>query len=462
MPAFGRRAALDPRDRNFPLRALLGPRSARMYRYWNDSGWWGDQGPLPQCVGYSLVHYLEDGPVSQRGQAPCIAPAIVYREAQLVDEWEGEDYDGTSVRAGAKVLKEHGFIASYHWAFTLDELVEALLETGPVVMGTNWYCVTPDQRILTTDLRWIPAGKLNIGDGVIGFDEHGRGDACYREASITSVDKIIRPVYEVITDRGMTTVSAEHRFLRCSLKSRRQWAEAQHLKVGDRLAYFMDPFEVDTSWEAGWLAGFFDGEGTLACGRLDVSQVVGPTLDFAVNLVRAKGFKLVLHQKRKHVSPRWQECHVLYIGGQYAAALSFLGQMRPGRLLAKSRLLWEGRRTRNKQAPPVTVQSVRLLGEDEVVAVGTSTKTLIVEGLLSHNSGMMDPDPAGFIAVTGGVVGGHAYVVNGVNKQTRVARIKNSWGREWGARGHAYIRLEDLDQLLREDGEAMLATEVRR
>jgi hypothetical protein len=139
MPALGRLPALDPRDTRFPMRTLL-PRvpSTRAYRYWFANGAWLDQGDQPHCVGYSWVHFLEDGPVTQRGAGPIVDPSLLYHEAQHLDEWPGEDYSGTSVRAGCKAAQARGFIASYHWAETVDDVVQALLEVGPVVVGTNW------------------------------------------------------------------------------------------------------------------------------------------------------------------------------------------------------------------------------------------------------------------------------------------------------------------------------------
>jgi hypothetical protein len=56
-----------------------------------------------------------------------------------VPKWEGTDYDGTSVRASAKVLQSRGLISEYRWAWSADEVAAALLEVGPVVVGTNWY-----------------------------------------------------------------------------------------------------------------------------------------------------------------------------------------------------------------------------------------------------------------------------------------------------------------------------------
>lgn len=139
MKWFGRLRSLpDPRD--YRLRTLLPKRaSKKTFRYWYDGGWWGDQGATPRCVAYSLVHWLEDGPVGQTGPVPTVDPAALYHEAQVADEYPGENYDGTSVRGGAKALQTRGYIESYYWAKSIDEITQALLTIGPIVMGTDWY-----------------------------------------------------------------------------------------------------------------------------------------------------------------------------------------------------------------------------------------------------------------------------------------------------------------------------------
>jgi hypothetical protein len=63
----------------------------------------------------------------------------LYNECQIVDEWPGEDYDGTSVRAGAKILHGRGIISEYRWAWDIDTVVNSLLTLGPIVVGTWWY-----------------------------------------------------------------------------------------------------------------------------------------------------------------------------------------------------------------------------------------------------------------------------------------------------------------------------------
>jgi hypothetical protein len=108
-------------------------------KYWDANGWWGDQGNLPQCVGYSWAHWLEDGPIQQSGIPPIVKPNIIYKNAQKLDQWPGENYDGTSVRGGAKYLQSIKKIKSYYWGYDLQTLINTVLKLGPVVVGTNWY-----------------------------------------------------------------------------------------------------------------------------------------------------------------------------------------------------------------------------------------------------------------------------------------------------------------------------------
>ena len=141
MTRLGRRYIPDARDAQFPMGAVTGRReTSRNARYWRDDLWVGNQGYFPHCVGFAWSHWLESGPVFHPNlDPPAVDPADLYFEAQKVDEWPGTDYSGTSVRAGAKVLKQLGFIESYHWARKLWEVVEALLYEGPVVLGTDWF-----------------------------------------------------------------------------------------------------------------------------------------------------------------------------------------------------------------------------------------------------------------------------------------------------------------------------------
>lgn len=137
LPKLGRLPAPDPRDLNFRLATLLPAEPLRRSKYYW-SGWFGDQGSTSACVGYSWTGFLTSGPVTQKSADWDRHAFETYLQAQTLDEWPGEDYDGTSVRAGAKALQSQGFITEYRWAANVDEVVRAVLDVGPVVVGTVW------------------------------------------------------------------------------------------------------------------------------------------------------------------------------------------------------------------------------------------------------------------------------------------------------------------------------------
>lgn len=97
-----------------------------------------DQGSEGACVGFGWAHELAARPAVVLGINNSVGYNL-YREFQRNDEWAGEDYDGTSVDAGAKMIKSHGFMDSYVWANNLNDILLAVGYKGPVVMGTNWY-----------------------------------------------------------------------------------------------------------------------------------------------------------------------------------------------------------------------------------------------------------------------------------------------------------------------------------
>jgi len=140
---LGRFSKPDVRDKQFLISSMLPKKLPGIdYKYWWTNGWWGNQGYKPQCVAYSWAHWLAAGPITQKSSRKGgVAPydtAYLYNEAQKIDRWPGEDYDGTSVRAGVKVLQSAGYIKGYNWSWDIDTTVNALLTLGPVVVGTWW------------------------------------------------------------------------------------------------------------------------------------------------------------------------------------------------------------------------------------------------------------------------------------------------------------------------------------
>lgn len=81
---------------------------------------------------------------------------------------------------------------------------------------------------------------------------------------------------------------------------------------------------------------------------------------------------------------------------------------------------------------------------------------------------MFTPDSQGFIEPAGDMAGGHEWRIIGADRDRKcydgtkgALRMVNSWGRSWHENGRAWISFGDLDKLLKEDGEAVTATEIK-
>jgi hypothetical protein len=63
----------------------------------------------------------------------------IYKRARQLDEWDGEDYEGSSVLAAMKAGQEKGWYKEYRWCFSEQDLSLAVSRKGPCVLGVNWY-----------------------------------------------------------------------------------------------------------------------------------------------------------------------------------------------------------------------------------------------------------------------------------------------------------------------------------
>lgn len=142
-PQLDRLVEFDDRSREFPVRARVANKVARSYTWRCDT--WLDQGIEGACVGFSWAHELAARPYELA--VDTTTAMTLYRRARTLDEWPGEDYDGTSVLAGAKAVMERGWIGAYRWAFSLDDLVLAVSHEGPAILGIYWHAgmMEPDR-----------------------------------------------------------------------------------------------------------------------------------------------------------------------------------------------------------------------------------------------------------------------------------------------------------------------------
>jgi hypothetical protein len=163
----------------------MGPPTTRKVRMWRQ-GTVLDQGSEGACVGFGWTAELLAKPF-----APLVQPSKavgenkaleIYRAAKGIDEWEGEDYSGTSVLAGAKVVKNSGYIGGYRWCFGIEDVRDAVLNVGPVVIGIPWY-----EDMYHT----LPSGLVKVGGKVVGG--HCITLTGYHAAMI--IEGKIRPVF---------------------------------------------------------------------------------------------------------------------------------------------------------------------------------------------------------------------------------------------------------------------------
>lgn len=137
----------DDRSLEYPVRDILRPdQLARPRSYTWRVTTTLDQGGGGACVGFAWGHELIARPIEIAGVTPDFAHDVLYHGAQRRDRYPGGSYpgadpigSGTSVLAGAKVMRDLGFIDSYRWALSLEDLLATIGFKGPVVFGTRWY-----------------------------------------------------------------------------------------------------------------------------------------------------------------------------------------------------------------------------------------------------------------------------------------------------------------------------------
>jgi len=217
-------------------------------------------------------------------------------------------------------------------------------------------CLTPDALILTSELRWIKLGDIQVGQEILAFEESAtkrKTSRRYEVGKVTYLERRLAPVYEVELMNGdKVKTTAEHMWLaRRGKTSGFQWMKTEDLWVNSRNlkghrisgAFKEDvsstvckPFKVvrqDKSYEAGWIAGMLDADG--------------------------------------HITQ--QRC--------FDKKIEFLQKIRPNKL-SKLNLNNLGKM---RSQYDTQVKSISFVGEEEIIAMETSTRTFIANGYAMHN-----------------------------------------------------------------------------
>jgi hypothetical protein len=167
---FDRQVRFDELSRNYPIRADFEYDYPRSYT-WRCSSWL-DQGKEGACTGFAVTHEAAGRPVEVLNLTEQDAKAVYYR-AREIDEWPGEDYEGSSVLAAIKAGKEKGWYKEYRWAFGVKDLAIAVSRHGPAVLGVTWY-----SDMFDTDKRGFihASGDIMGGHAILchGFNVKGQ------------------------------------------------------------------------------------------------------------------------------------------------------------------------------------------------------------------------------------------------------------------------------------------------
>jgi hypothetical protein len=82
-----------------------------------------DQGAEGACTGFGLAavaNYLLRNRSDREGAPPLVSPRMLYEMAKRHDEWEGEEYSGSSIRGAMKGWNKHGVCPKELWPYVVN------------------------------------------------------------------------------------------------------------------------------------------------------------------------------------------------------------------------------------------------------------------------------------------------------------------------------------------------------
>src|SRR5690606_26859437 len=118
-----------------------------------------DQGQEGACTGFGLacvVNYLRWRKLGLPQKLDSVSPRMLYNFARRYDEYEGEDYDGSSCRGALKGWFHHGVCFEEDWPYQSADLVpprygyarRAVSNTLGVYYRIDTQCITDMQAAI--------------------------------------------------------------------------------------------------------------------------------------------------------------------------------------------------------------------------------------------------------------------------------------------------------------------------
>jgi len=305
------------------------------------------------------------------------------------------------------------------WSGLMQKATMALM-TGAGI-GVD-YCLDPNTPVLLSNLRWKSAGKLEIGDSLIGFEEElNLQKGLIKESFVESVGKAILPCYRITTEAGSVVTSSLHKWVCRSPGPNRKakghgfkWQTTENLKIGDEVGWAIKPWEQINDPDLFWLGGVLDGEGWLSVSNgksvLGFAQKNGDVLNKALDVLIKYDIAFTTSTNLNN------DVVQVIISGKWAR-LKLLSLAPTVRLIKKARYIWNGAKLAGKTSKPKRILSIEFLGAQEVTTLQTSTRTLIAGGFYHHNSDIRAEGK--LIRKTGGTATGPIALMQMVNEAGR-------------------------------------------
>src|SRR3990167_1933689 len=295
----------------------------------------------------------------------------------------------------------------------LKQYVNKIVPWGFNGLGYIVYkrCVSIETPILTADLTWIPAGEIPVGTEVIGFEEGpldrktklGRPRKMEKSFITHNSTELAECVEIELEDGTLLYSTPDHSWL-AHTGFMLEWVEAKdlvhksHLDNSKDICYslpkYCDVWGASKTYEAGYLAAAFDGEGSLDRKRsLSFTQTDNEMLKRVCEYLDLFSFKYSKVKKSQSLDNHGKSfeskkfCYQINIYGN-DQVMRFLGIIRPKRLLSKfiNRIDEMALRRRNRGDLYKKVIRVTHVGQKKIAVISTSSKTHITGGYPSHNT----------------------------------------------------------------------------
>jgi len=269
-------------------------------------------------------------------------------------------------------------------------------------------CVDVSTPVLCDDLTWKPAGDLEVGQRIIGFDDipikNKRGSARYLRFGKVMYNKIedAECMGIEMEDGEIIYCTPDHKWLiKNDSFASIEWRETKDLTNLKNDTYLLRPFgkpwKQNKSYEAGFISAAYDGEGCL--DRIDgiqFIQVDNPMLDQTKQFLNKLGIEYKQGEKGNFSSIEYknkrQQCYNLRTYGT-KNLFRFLGEIRPPRLLRKFKNNLQdksdktfGKAMRCNPEDYVKVKRVFNAGKRKIAVLSTDIETHFTGGFASHNT----------------------------------------------------------------------------